>query len=57
MGAYGATHRQYRITMDYLDRKQDVLAAVVTHRFPLEDIAQAFDTIRAGTGLKMVIVP
>lgn len=56
-GAYGATHRQYRITMDYLDRKQDVLAAVVTHRFGLSDIAEAFATIRAGTGLKMVIVP
>jgi L-iditol 2-dehydrogenase len=56
-GAYGATHRQYRITMDYLDRKQDVLAAVVTHRFGLWDIAEAFATIRAGTGLKMVIVP
>ena len=56
-GAYGATHRQYRITMDYLDRKQDVLAAVVTHRWPLERIAEAFETIRSGTGLKMVIVP
>ena len=33
LGAYGATHRQYRITMDYLDRKQDELAKVVTHRF------------------------
>ncbi len=57
LGAYGATHRQYRITMDYLDRKQDELARVVTHRFPLEEIADAFETIRAGTGLKMVIVP
>ena len=56
-GAYGATHRQYRITMDYLDRKQDELAAVVTHRWPLEQIGDAFETIRAGTGLKMVIVP
>ena len=57
VGAYGATHRQYRITMDYLDRRQDDLARVVTHRFPLERIAEAFQTIRAGTGLKMVIVP
>jgi L-iditol 2-dehydrogenase len=56
-GAYGATHRQYRITMDYLDRKQDELAKVVTHRWPLERIGEAFETIRAGTGLKMVIVP
>jgi len=43
--------------MDYLDRKQDVLASVVTHRFPLDRIAEAFETIRAGTGLKMVIIP
>jgi len=57
VGAYGATHRQYRITMDYLDRKQDELAAVVTHRWPLEKISDAFETIRAGTGLKMVILP
>ena len=57
LGAYGATHRQYRITMDYLDRRKDDLAPVVTHRFPLERIEEAFGTIRDGTGLKMVIVP
>ena len=56
-GAYGATQRQYRITMDYLDRKQSQLAKVVTHRWSLGEIADAFETIRAGTGLKMVIVP
>jgi L-iditol 2-dehydrogenase len=57
LGAYGATHRQYRITMDYLDRRQEDLSRVVTHRFPLEDIAQAFETIRSGSGLKTVILP
>jgi L-iditol 2-dehydrogenase len=57
LGAYGATHRQYRITMDYLNRRRDELAPIVTHRFPLDRIADAFDTIRSGTGLKMVIVP
>jgi len=29
----------------------------VTHRFPIGDIASAFETIRSGTGLKMVIQP
>lgn len=57
LGAYGATHRQYRITMDYLNRRQDDLGRVVTHRFPLERIADAFETIRSGMGLKMVIQP
>ncbi len=57
LGAYGATERQYRITMGYLDRRRDDLAAVVTHRFPLEQIAEGFETIRSGAGLKVIIQP
>ncbi len=57
LGAYGATHRQYRLTMDYLERRRDDLAPVVTHRFPLEKIEDAFNTIRSGSGLKVVIIP
>ena len=57
LGAYGATPRQYRITMDYLHRRRQELAPVVTHRFPLDEIGDAFETIRAGTGLKAVVVP
>ncbi|MGZ5302041.1 MAG: hypothetical protein ACXWEJ_09485, partial [Actinomycetota bacterium] len=57
LGAYGASHRQYRLTMDYLDRRREDLQGVVTHRFPLEEIGQAFETIRSGAGLKMVIIP
>jgi len=57
LGAYGATHRQYRITMDYLRRRRDQLAAVVTHRFPLDRIGDAFETIRSGAGLKVVMLP
>jgi L-iditol 2-dehydrogenase len=57
LGAYGATHRQYRITMGYLERRQDDLGRIVTHRFPLERVAEGFETIRSGTGLKVVIVP
>jgi L-iditol 2-dehydrogenase len=57
LGAYGASHRQYRITMDYLNRRREDLQGVVTHRFPLEQIGEAFETIRSGAGLKMVIIP
>jgi L-iditol 2-dehydrogenase len=57
LGAYGATTRQYRITMEYLNRRRKELAPVVTHTFPLERIGEAFATIRAGTGLKLVVVP
>jgi L-iditol 2-dehydrogenase len=57
LGAYGATHRQYRLTMDYLNRRRTELAPVVTHQFPLDKIGEAFETIRSGAGLKMVVVP
>jgi L-iditol 2-dehydrogenase len=57
LGAYGATHRQYRITMGYLERRREELAPIVTHRFPLDRIAEGFDTIRSGSGLKVVIEP
>ena len=57
LGAYGATHRQYRITMGYLDRRRDELARMVTHRFGLDEIERAFETIRSGTGLKVVVLP
>lgn len=57
LGAYGATHRQYRITMRYLAARRDELAPVVTHRFPLDRIEEAYATIREGVGLKMVILP
>jgi Zn-dependent alcohol dehydrogenase len=43
--------------MDYLNRRRDELAAVVTHRFPLDGIGDAFGTIRSGAGLKTVILP
>jgi hypothetical protein len=33
--------------MDYLNRRRDELGAVVTHRFPLAHIGEAFDTIRS----------
>jgi len=57
LGSYGATHRQYRITMGYLDRRQEDLARIVTHRFPLDGIGEAFEAIRSGAGLKVVILP
>jgi L-iditol 2-dehydrogenase len=57
LGAYGATPRQYGITLDLLDREAARAERIVTHRFPLDDIAEAFATIREGAGLKVVIRP
>lgn len=57
LGAYGATPRQYRLTLDLLAREAARAEEIVTHRFPLERIAEAFETIRSGAGLKVVIRP
>jgi len=57
LGAYGATPRQYHITLDLLAREAARAESIVTHRFPLERIAEGFETIREGSGLKVVIRP
>jgi L-iditol 2-dehydrogenase len=57
LGAYGATPRQYQITLDLLAREAARAESIVTHRFPLEQIAAGFETIREGSGLKVVIRP
>jgi L-iditol 2-dehydrogenase len=57
LGSYGATNRQYRISMDYLRRRRHHLERIVTHRFPLERVGEGFDAIRNGTGLKVVLEP
>ncbi len=57
LGAYGATPRQYRLTLDLLAREAARAERIVTHRIPLEHIAEGFETIRKGSGLKVVVRP
>jgi L-iditol 2-dehydrogenase len=57
LGAYGATPRQYRITLAWLERERDRAERIVTHSLPLERIADGFNAIKSGEGLKIVIRP
>jgi L-iditol 2-dehydrogenase len=57
VGAYGATPRQYRITLEWLGRHADRAGRIVTHVLPLERIAEGFAAIKSGEGLKVVIRP
>jgi len=57
LGAYGCTPHQYRVTLELLTRNRDVFERIVTHRFPLEQIADGFAAIKDGTALKVVIEP
>jgi L-iditol 2-dehydrogenase len=57
LGAYGATPRQYRITLDWLERQSDRAERIVTHVLPLDRIGEGFAAIKSGEGLKVVIRP
>jgi L-iditol 2-dehydrogenase len=57
LGAYGATPRQYRITLAWLERQRERAERIVTHSLPLDQIAEGFDAIKSGDGLKVVIRP
>jgi L-iditol 2-dehydrogenase len=57
LGAYGATSRQYRITLAWLERHADRAGRIVTDALPLEQIGEGFEAIKSGAGLKVVIRP
>jgi L-iditol 2-dehydrogenase len=57
LGSYGATPRQYQIALDMLDRRREPLEKIVTSRRTLDQIAEGFAEIKAGTALKVVVVP
>lgn len=57
LGAYGATPRQYRVTLEWLERETERAERIVTDVLPLERIAEGFDAIKSGKGLKVVIRP
>ena len=57
LGSYGATPRQYRITLEWLGRNVERARRIVTHVLPLERIDEGFAAIKSGEGLKVVIRP
>lgn len=57
VGATGCVPRQYRRALDLLARGTVKTDRLITHRFPLDQIQEAFDRKLSGEGLKMVIEP
>lgn len=56
-GTNACTREDFRQALHLLSGGDFQAAPLVTHRFPLEQIAEAFETTRSGAGLRVVVEP
>jgi L-iditol 2-dehydrogenase len=56
-GTSACTREDFRQALDLLTGGRFKAAPLVTHRFPLEAIDDAFETTRSGAGLRVVVQP
>ncbi len=57
VGSLGCRPVDYPRVIDMARRGRIRVAELVTHRFPLDDIARAFDALRAGETIRAIVVP
>ena len=56
-GSHGSTPRQHAMAMELIASKRIDLVGLITHRFSLDKIDNAFDVVRKQAGLKAVVFP
>jgi len=56
-GSHGSVPRQHEIAVKLLAKGMVSVAPLITHRFPLEDINEAFGVMESYQGMKIVIDP
>ena len=57
IGAFSYHPSVHEQALDILARGLILVDRLITHTFPLEQIAEAFETANSGQGLKSLIVP
>lgn len=57
VGSLGCRPVDYPRVIEMARRGQIKVAEMVTHRFPLEQINEAFETLRSGSALRAVVTP
>lgn len=57
MGSLGCRPVDYPRVIELVRQGAISLSPLVTHRFPLDDIGDAFDTLRAGEAIRAVVMP
>jgi L-iditol 2-dehydrogenase len=56
-GTASAARRHFHDALRLLVSGQVELETLITHRFALEDIDKALETVLQGTGLKVIVQP
>lgn len=57
VGSLGCRPVDYPRVIEMVRQKRVKLEELVTHRFPLADIGEAFDTLRSGHAIRVVVTP
>lgn len=56
-GSHGSTPMQHKQALELIASGRIDVFALITHRFPLSQIDQAFDTVEQRKGLKVIVQP
>ena len=56
-GSHGSTPQQHAKAIELITKESDFFKKLITHRYKLDDIDDAFNLASAGEGIKIVIKP
>ena len=56
-GSHGSTPRQHAIAVNLLEEEIVRTAPIITHRFPLSKVHEAFETMESRKGMKIIVHP
>jgi L-iditol 2-dehydrogenase len=56
-GSHGSTPRQHKMAVDLIEKSRINLAPLITHKFSLEEINNAFETAGKKIGLRIIVNP
>jgi len=56
-GSHGSTPRQHEMAVELLERGMVRVEPLITHRFPLTDIHEAFRVMESREGMKVIVHP
>ena len=56
-GSHGSTPIQHALSIKIINKNKSFFKSLITHRFSLEEISNAFDLASSGRGIKILIKP